>query len=94
MSEQLTSELPSSEEIVKDMDILRHTLGVGSHIPKRDWGYRNYFNAGDGHGDMPSLLRLCASGLMRRVNPEYWMATEAGMRAIAMTAKQMKRSQS
>ena len=28
-------------EIVEDMNNLRHMLGAGSHINKRDHGYRN-----------------------------------------------------
>ncbi len=50
---------------VEDMNNLRHMLGIGSHIPAKDWGSRNYFNAGEGHSDMPSLLRLIAAGLVR-----------------------------
>lgn len=71
-------------DTVADMNNLRHMLGVGSHIPKRDWGARNYFNAGDGHSDMPSLLRLEAAGLIERGRPGYWHATDAGYDAIAL----------
>lgn len=80
-------------ETVADMDNLRHMLGVGSHISKRSWGYRNYFNAGEGHAAMPSLLRLEAAGLVVR-NParlEYWYATEAGCKAIGLTPAQIKK---
>lgn len=73
-------------EVVADMNNLRHMLGVGSHIHKRDWGARNYFNAGEGHADMPSLLRLEASGLIKRNSqrPDYWHATISGAKAIGL----------
>lgn len=84
----------SAAEIIADMDILRHMLGIGEHIPKRDWCYRNYFNAEEGHSDMPSLLRLKANGLIIRsaCNPDYWHATESGCKAIGLTAKQINKA--
>lgn len=82
----------TSDEVVADMNNLRHMLGVGSHIPKRQWCYRNYFNADEGHSDMPSLLRLWANGLITRGRPGYWHATETGMKAIGLTAKQIKKA--
>jgi predicted mannosyl-3-phosphoglycerate phosphatase (HAD superfamily) len=81
-----------AKETVDDMNNLRHMLGVGSHIPKRDWGYRNYFNAGPGHHDMPSLERLVAAGLVEQFRTEYFRATDAGMRAIGLTAKQIEKA--
>lgn len=80
------------EEIVADMKILRHTLGVGSHIHKRDWGHRNYFNAEPGHHAYSSLLRLQASGLLKQGSrPDYFHATEAGCKAIGLTPAQIKK---
>ena len=29
-----------------DIENLRHMLGIGSHIKKRQWGYRNHFAPG------------------------------------------------
>lgn len=81
-----------AKEIVADMEILRHMLGVGSHIPKKQWAYRNYFNAEDGHGDMPSLLRLQADGLVLKGRPGYWHASEAGCRAIGLNERQIKKA--
>ena len=34
----------SSEIRAEDRDNLHHMLGVGAHIPKRRWGFRNYQN--------------------------------------------------
>lgn len=78
--------------VVEDMNNLRHMLGVGSHIPKRQWGYRNHFNADEGHSDMPSLLRLEAAGLIVRGRPGYWHATAAGYDAINLKlSKRLKK---
>lgn len=75
-----------------DLSILRHMLGVASNVPKKDIGYRNYFNSCPGHSDLPSLERLEANGLVRRGEPNYWHATEAGCKAIGLTAKQIKKA--
>lgn len=32
-----------SDEDIEDMDNLRHMLGIAWNIPKRRWGYRNYY---------------------------------------------------
>jgi hypothetical protein len=73
--------------VVADMEILRHMLGIGSHIRKRDWGFRNYFNAGEGHSDMPSLKRLEAAGLVVQFRADYWAATDDGKRAVGLEIK-------
>lgn len=79
--------------VVEDMNNLRHMLGIGSHIPKKDWGFRNYFNAGEGHSDMPSLLRLIAAGLViRSSRPDYFHATRAGCEAVALPASKIKKA--
>lgn len=38
------------------------------------------------------LARLTAGGLAEEYRPNYWRATEAGMRAIGLTAKQIKKA--
>lgn len=78
--------------VVEDMNNLRHMLGMGSHIPQKDWGSRNYFNAGEGHSDMPSLLRLIAAGLVVRGQPDYFHATRAGCEAVALPASKIKKA--
>jgi hypothetical protein len=75
-----------------DLSILRHMLGVASNVPKKDIGYRNYFNSCAGHSDLPALERLEANGLVRRGGPNYWHATEAGCKAIGLTDKQIKKA--
>lgn len=84
--------MSDADDMIADMNNLRHMLGVGSHIPKRDWCYRNYFNAGPGHSDMPSIERLVSSGLAEEYRPEYYRATVAGMRAIGLNEKQIKKA--
>lgn len=81
-------------EVIADMEILRHMLGMRMDKAKRDWGYRNYFNSCEGHSDMPSLLRLEAAGLIKRSTSDvnYWHATEAGCKAIGLNAAQIKRA--
>lgn len=83
-----------------DLELVRHMLGVGSHIKKRDWGYRNYFAASDGGSDREALHRLVARGLVvlgRKASPEmgghsYFHATEAGMDAIGLTSAQKRKA--
>lgn len=82
----------SAAEIIADMEILRHMLGVGEHIPARDWGYRNCLQAREDGSDMPSLLRLQANGLARNYRADYWQATEDGCKAIGLTAAQIKKA--
>lgn len=88
----MTNSAQRAQETVADMGILRHMLGVASNVAKKDIGFRNYFNSCPGHGDLPSLERLEANGLVRRGRPDYWHATEAGCRAIGLTDKQIKRA--
>lgn len=84
-------EQPSANpsHIVEDMDNLRHMLGVGSNIRKRDWGYRNYYNASE--QDAVSMRRLEAAGLVVNTHRDYWSATEAGCKAIGLDQKTIKR---
>jgi hypothetical protein len=88
----MTTPVTPAEKTIEDMDTLRHMLGVGEHIKKANWGYRNYFNAEDGHHSMPSLIRLQSAGLIEKYRPSYWRATEAGCRAIGLTGKQIERA--
>lgn len=71
----------------QDRHVLVHTL-TGSN---RDGNvYRNYFAAGPGHHDEPSLNRLCDAGLMRRGRKfndgqdQYFHCTEAGAAAVGL----------
>ena len=77
-------------DTVKDMDNLRHMLGIGSHISKRDWGYRNHFDAGA--CDLPSMLRLKDLGLVEQAGRgTVYYATEAGRAAVGLSETQYQR---
>lgn len=71
----------------QDRHVLIHTL-TGSNTDGNV--YRNYFAAGPGHHDGPSLDRLCAGGLMRRGRKfndgqdQYFHCTEAGADAVGL----------
>lgn len=83
-----------------DLDLLRHMLGVGSHIPKNSWGYRNYFASAREGKDYEGLKRLEAHNLVRcyDVNPDIFKetigfsATLAGCHAIGLKPAQIKRA--
>ena len=47
------------------LDNMRHMLGIGSHIPKGQWGYRNHYAVS--HGDtktLESMAQLVEMGLV------------------------------
>lgn len=75
-----------------DMVNLRHMLGIGSHIKKRQWGYRNHFAPGG--ADIQSMERLESAGLVRKGRPYeetyYYHATEAGCRAAGLKPYQIR----
>lgn len=81
-----------SDTDIEDMNNLRHMLGIGRHIPKKQWGFRNYFAAAI--SDMPSMTRLELAGLVRRGRPYedayYFHATEVGCVAAGLNGKQMR----
>lgn len=78
----------------EDLGNLRHMLGIGQHIPKRQWGFRNYYASSV--SDMPSMMRLEAAGFIRRGQPYedayYFHATESGCRAAGLNAKQLQKA--
>jgi hypothetical protein len=79
---------------------LTHMLGAESHINKKSWGYRNHYCASVGGKDERDLTELEGMGLVRRgftINDGksvYFFATEKGMDAAGLTAKQKKRAKS
>lgn len=79
-------------EIYADMEVLRHTLGVDSNKSRKQWGRRNYFNADEGHHDMPSIKRLVEAGLMEQYRPGYWRATALGMDVVGLRPEEARRA--
>lgn len=82
--------VPAPDISAEDRGNLRHMLGIASNVPKKQWGYRNYYASSV--SDMPSMTRLEAAGLVRRGRPYedayYFHATEAGCLAVGLSAKQ------
>lgn len=77
-----------------DMNNLRHMLGTGSHIKKRQWGYRNHFApAGE---DIGSMERLEIVGLVQKGHSyndtHYYHATEAGCAAAGLNRAQTRKA--
>lgn len=81
--------MTAKQQLIEDMDNLRHMLGVCSTKPRKQWCWRNYYNANDGD---ESMARLVASGLAEQYRPNYFRATEAGCQAIGLSAKEIHKA--
>ncbi len=77
-----------------DMENLRHMLGIGSHIKKRQWGYHNRFAPGG--PDIQSMERLEEAGLVQKGQPyqetPFYHATEAGCVAAGLKPYQIRKA--
>lgn len=68
-----------------EREIMKHSLGLDYKAKS----FRNYFNAEEGHGDMPYLKSLVEKGFMvQRGN--YFFVTEAGMNDLGISKKDQK----
>jgi hypothetical protein len=80
--------------LLEDPENLRHMLGIGKHIPKKDWGYRNYFAAGI--VDTESMERLVSIGYcirgLKRYGCQYYHATRLGCVAVGLNKPGIKRA--
>jgi hypothetical protein len=92
MADQPNTELTKENEIVGDVENLRHMLGVASNIHKRDWGYRNYYNTSDSGPACDSMKRLQALGLVVPGHRNYWHATKSGCKVAGLSDKQTERA--
>ncbi|GJL53940.1 MAG: hypothetical protein NPIRA02_10720 [Nitrospirales bacterium] len=80
-----------------DIQILKYMTGCGSHIQKRDWGARNYFETNTSGKDYKSLVRLNQLGYVIReplnqdIFPDgvLFRCTELGCRAAGMNERQI-----
>ena len=77
-----------------DLDKLRHMVGMGRHIRRGSWGYRNHYAAS---GDAtPAMLRLLAAGFVVQGGEygesHFYHATAAGCAAIGMSKAATKRA--
>jgi hypothetical protein len=76
---------------------LTHMLGAGSHVPKKQHGYRNQFCASLGDEDHISMLQMEVAGLVvkgRILNSgmQFFCATKAGCKAIGLGKAAIKRA--
>lgn len=77
-----------------DIDKLKHALGAVSNQPKRDWGFRNYYNA---CSEDPAMLRLVAAGFMSRgrvieADSAYFHATRIGCKVAGLSGAHIGRA--
>lgn len=78
---------------------LTHMLGAGSHIPKAQHGYRNYFcvqteSYDEDYHTMVTMERagLVKVGKMSQYGVQFFHATDAGCRAIGLSDKAVQRA--
>lgn len=64
----------SQQPTQRQIELLWHTLGLR---PDQRESYRNFFDAGPGHDDMPDLEALESAGLMGRCNPPSFVGMDA-----------------
>lgn len=79
----------------EQLDDLRHMLGVGKHIRKRDWGFRNYFNSTPDSPDDKRMALLHDMGYVvpgARGSSNYWHCTALACMAVGLTEAQTKRA--
>jgi hypothetical protein len=91
VASELNAELDLTSD---DLDNLRHMVGASSNIPKRQWGYRNHFAAGE--KDIDSMNRLETAGYVTKGksyrNSFYYHATLKGCKAIGLSKAATKRA--
>lgn len=87
--------MTTTQQIIDDMDNLRHMLGATEQHKPKSWGFRNHFDArGAGNNNLASMKRLQALGLVavHPAAPGLFRATGAGCRALGFNAAQTKRA--
>lgn len=81
--------ISNGPELAEAIRCLRHMLGVGLETPRKQWGYRNYYDAEPGHHRYPHLLMLRNLGLVTEQRPGHWSATLAGAQVAGVAEQQM-----
>lgn len=73
----------------RQMNILTHMLGVGDHVPKKQWGYRNHYCARAGSPEEAELMELVGLDLVEkgaeRLTSTYFHCTELGCKAAGLS---------
>lgn len=81
----------------KQKELLKHTLGADERYMKKQWGYRNYFCAGDNKEskDRLELEKMEEMGLVKsgeRLGHKTFWATKAGALAIGFKPYQLRKT--
>ena len=82
----------------KHAEILTHMLGASKHHKKSSHGFRNYFCAEVSSDTYKVLRQMAFLGLVRegrKINQDrdqYFIATEAGCKAIGLSKAATKRA--
>lgn len=81
----------SEEEILRaDKELMLHALGCVSNVPKRRWGYRNYFAVDRHHYAIAGLERNVQRQWMKKIctaefcSLEVYFVTRLGMEALQL----------
>lgn len=81
-----------------DLVCLRHMLGAASNVPKRQWGFRNYFLSSLTGDDYDSLCRLEKGDMVRLVRKDkdsaFFKATYYGSLVAGLQIYQANRAAS
>jgi hypothetical protein len=92
------TELSAGEQLIEDLENIRHMTGCTSNTKKKNWGFRNYYCSaleGDGYESMRRLEKLGyvkqGIGSFLSETQMYFHATEEGCKAIGLDDKQIKR---
>lgn len=94
--EQLEAQIEQADsEVESDIDAydirkLRHMLGMRTHIPESEWGYRNYYVAAG--NNIAVMERLCKAGFVKHEGGYYYKATRKGVELVGLTGKQLERA--
>lgn len=98
MQTETQTETSAQDIDPKWLDLLRHTLGAGSHIKKRNQGYRNHFCAVIGSPDFNAFTAMVdrgfaeAGGTINGGRDQYFRATVAGCKLIRLSKAAIKRA--
>lgn len=70
----------------KQRILMEHAIGVGPHLDKRNWGFRNYFYGSP--SKCSEWMELVKSGyaITRRNGADCWLyfVTESGVKSLAL----------
>lgn len=77
-----------------DIDNLRHMVGAGAEVKRRDRGYRNYYNTYTGDPEMQRLVEqgLAVHGRNVPGNSVNYHATRLGCLAAGLSEAEIRRA--